>query len=431
MIDARRLIAPALAGLVAVAGLAVNGPAAAAGAPRGIHVASGADPASSATVVWFTDGFDDPGTTLQYGANASTLDVTAFGSSTQAPGEGYPAGSVLVHEVALTGLPPDGVVFYRVGSDAAWSDVFSFRTASGDGDAIRFVAYGDQDVTENSQIVTDAVLAEDPDMVLVAGDLSYAQPGTPTFPEWPKWDAWFDMIQPLAATRAFMPAVGNHECESIGCTSSFRTRFALPGEELFYSFDRANVHVLVFLSDRNTWNQERRIADALAFAEQDLADAAERKQAGEIDWIIVVQHHPLYGSQRADLPSDAALERWYNPALIALEERMLHTYNVDVLIAGHNHNYQRTKPIVFGAPTTNELSTYTDPDGFIQVITGGAGRGLAGIDPGRPLDDFEAASARRHHFTIFDIDGKTMAFQAIATDVPGGEIIDSFTLTRT
>lgn len=416
---------------VALAVLAVLGggaPAPAAGAPRGVHVAFGADPRTEATIVWFTDGADDPGTVVEYGLD-DTLGSSASGVSQKVPGQGYPAGTVLAHEVSLTGLPAGATVQYRAGSPSGWSPVRSFTLAPEEGDSFTFTASGDHDTNANAVRTTEAITAAGGAFHLIAGDLSYAQPGTPTFPEWPKWDTWFDQIEPLAASVPLMPAVGNHECESVGCTQSYRARFALPDQEVFYSFDYLNAHFLVWLSDRNALVQERWLADALAFAETDLADAASRKRAGEIDWIIVMQHHPLYGAQIGDLPTDELLERRYNPALIALQERMLLANDVDLLLVGHNHHYQRSKPMILGVPTSNETATYTDPIGYVEVITGGAGRGLAGFVS--PMPPWSAANARRYQYVEFAIDGKTLTARSMATDGALPAIIDAFTITQT
>ena len=43
------------------------------------------------------------------------------------------------------------------------------------------------------------------DLLIFAGDLSYANGDNTT------WDNWFNQIQPLAANKPWMYAIGNHE----------------------------------------------------------------------------------------------------------------------------------------------------------------------------------------------------------------------------
>ena len=50
---------------------------------------------------------------------------------------------------------------------------------------------------------------------------------------------------------------------------------------------------------------------------------------------------------------------------------------MDLVLQGHNHNYERTYPIVFNSTdlsnpieTSTNTTTYTDPDGKIFVTVG-------------------------------------------------------------
>lgn len=420
-------IALVAAALAVVAGL-TGAPARAAGEPRGIHVAFGEDARAQATVTWFTDGDPDPGSALRYGTTPDALDVTVSGWSQVVPGE-YDGGTVRAHEVALSGLEPGSTLFYSVGGGAAWSETTSFRTAPADEEPFTFTAFGDHGVKASSVATTDAVRAADPAFHLIAGDLSYAYHGDGSFPVWEDWDTWFDQLEPLAQTVPVMPALGNHEMESIGGTASFRARFALPRDETTYSFDYANVHVLVYNSDRNAGAQEARLPDQLAFAAADLADAAARRDAGEIDFIVVVQHHPLYGFSATSIESQL-IERHYNPYLIATEEALLQAYGVDVLVAAHNHYYGRSFPMRAGRPTSDARATYTTDDDMIQVITGGGGQGLHSMLPQDQWPDWVAAGARRFHFVEFTVDGPTLTVTARATDGGAPAVLDAFTLAR-
>ena len=58
-------------------------------------------------------------------------------------------------------------------------------------------------------------------------------------------------------------------------------------------------------------------------------------------------------------------------------------YGVDLVLQGHNHNYQRTYPIKFNSSspkhpieTSTNKTTYTDPDGQIFAIVGTGGDSL-------------------------------------------------------
>lgn len=396
--------------LVALGGMFVL-PAQAA-TPRGIHVSLGADAARTATIAWFTDGLDDPGTTVSYGPTEA-LGSLATGTTVQATGV-----TVLTHEVSLKDLAPGARVYYRVWGD---DEIRSFHTSPLGRAPFRFTVFSDHGRQPQSQTTTGLAMAEQPDLHLMAGDLSYANS------DFPDWDTWFDQIQPFASTVPLMPAPGNHEYET-GGTGSFRTRFALPGAEQYYSFDYANVHFLVLTSDRATATGEAIAASQIAFAENDLRDAFLRKSQGLIDFTVVVQHHPLYANMEGGVV-DGMLERQANPYLISWEEPLLHRYQVDLVIAGHNHHYERLKPMAAGHPTQGGARDYQAPTGgFIEVITGGGGQSLYSF---RDPNDFwpaSAARAKRFHFLRFDVNGKTMSMTALASDGDDPRVIDTFTL---
>jgi hypothetical protein len=74
-------------------------------------------------------------------------------------------------------------------------------------------------------------------------------------------------------------------------------------------------------------------------------------------------------------------------------------YGVDLVLAGHDHNYERTQPI----------------NGVTYVTTGSAGRGT------RPVgsSSFTAYSESVAHFTFVEIDGLGLKLNAI--DALGGD----------
>jgi hypothetical protein len=99
------------------------------------------------------------------------------------------------------------------------------------------------------------------------------------------------------------------------------------GSELYYSFDYANIHFVAldsFLSSR--------LPDGpmLTWLRNDLAST-------EKDWIIAYWHHPPYSfsGHHSDLEGFSIEMRQY--AVPILEE-----YGVDLVLCGHNHDYERS-----------------------------------------------------------------------------------------
>ena len=101
--------------------------------------------------------------------------------------------------------------------------------------------------------------------------------------------------------------------------------------------------------------------------ERDLANASSDPS---IDWIIVYLHRPLYTFPGAHNASDG-LRSMYHPIFMK--------YGVDLVLQGHNHNYQRSHPIEYTGSsnlsqsikvTVNTTNDYIDPKGQIFVIAG-------------------------------------------------------------
>ena len=387
--------------------------------PRGIHISLGADARTTATVSWHTNGFQDPGTVVEWGTTPS-LSQGVSGTGSAAP-ESVP---VILHEVVLAGLPGGAEIFYRAGSELGWSATRSFRTSPNES-RFRFTVFGDHGTKPAAQRTTALVREAAPNLHLIAGDVSYANSDPAV------WNTWFEQTESVFAHTPVMPAPGNHDTESTQTGNgavAYLARFALPGEELFYSFDFGRVHFTIFHSTYEA--DPAGVPEQLAFLEQDLRDAAARRDAGELDFLIVVQHHPLWANFEDQDLMRHYLERRANPVLIALEENALVRYGVDVLITGHNHHYERSKPMMYATATDPRTTGYQDPPGYVEIVTGGGGTGLYEFrDPG-DFPEWSAAHARRFHFVQFDIDGPSMTVSAIATDENAGEILDTWTLQR-
>jgi hypothetical protein len=105
------------------------------------------------------------------------------------------------------------------------------------------------------------------------------------------------------------------------------------------------------------------------FVRNDLKLAHENKS---IDWIIVYSFKPFYSSNSTH-PGEEELRDFYHPLFDA--------YGVDLVLQAHNHNYQRTYPIIFNnfspsRPTISDkqIHNFTNPKApiFVTVGTGGA-----------------------------------------------------------
>jgi hypothetical protein len=396
MLTRRDLLARVVLGGAALTVLRPVGALAAHPLPRGVHLSYTQDPATSMTATWFTDGTANPGTVVEFGRSGEPLAALAEGTASPTPGVG-----ALTHRATLTGLKPGQPVDYRVGRPGAWSPVRTFTPHDG---TSRFTLahLGDWGQTNPSRATTAHLGNVEPDLVLVAGDLSYANGNQPL------WDSWFAQIEPLAARVPVMAAAGNHENEDTA-GEAFKARTSHPGPSpAYWSFDHGNMHIAA--TTAGVFLEDAKIVEELVWLDADLAVAAARRAAGEIDWVVVTQHYPLWTNHESRGP--------LNPSLVLAEEHILQRHQVDVVLVGHDHFYERSVRMAYGQPS---------PLGYVQIISGGGGQSLYDFVPAESFQSWSAAHAKRYHHMLYEVDGRTIRGAAIATDRPG-EVIDAFEL---
>ena len=340
--------------------------------PRGVHVSVTDDPYTTRTVTWFTDGTESPMSFVRYTQDASVFDelghpiVELENSEMSETGDTFGVDA-LTHRATLKGLDPNLPIFYQVGSDVGgWSKIFSLTPMPRE--KWRFVHYGDQGVGINGQKVHDELLKHPTDLCLIAGDLSYADGDQPI------WDLWFDQNEPLLANTVMMAAPGNHENKDGSFRESagaFKSRLSHPQPNVnllgsnpgstFYSFEVNRVHFLV--SSAGAVIDDFSLPEELVNMEIDLSKAALRRLLGQIDFIVVMQHYPIWTDQLGRSPA--------NFTLVGLQEQILARYGVDMLIVGHDHVYQRSAPMLYG---------FRNPLGYVQVMVGTGGQSVRLFD---------------------------------------------------
>ena len=107
-------------------------------------------------------------TNVEYGLNSTELSQTSSGDN-----EMY-LWTTCIHTVTLTELSPNTTYYYRVGGGNEWSDVFSFNTLEEDPETITIGALADHGTSSNAQETTNNMANDDFDLVIHAGDISYA-----------------------------------------------------------------------------------------------------------------------------------------------------------------------------------------------------------------------------------------------------------------
>lgn len=355
-----------LRGAAALGGAAVAGPLLwrqpgfAATPPSGLHLTYGADAAREMVVSWSTpESVTRP--RLLVGEASGQLSQVVAAESVPSPGL-----ATVQHHARLTGLDPSTTYFYQAAHDGARSAQFDFSTAvplnARRGRPVRFTAFGDQG-TSGAKVgpVLRTIAGFDPDLHLHVGDLSYASGAgglraseaieslyVPSL-----WETWLADIQPVAARIPWMPVLGNHEMEPTGSELGYESYFArftppangAPGQPgATWSLTIGNV-AFVALDGNDASAEIPRNHDYLGGEQERWLEATlSRLRADDgVDWIVVGFHHCAYCSSVRH-GSDAGVRDRWTPLFDA--------YQVDVVVNGHNHLYERTHPLRGGRVTT-------------------------------------------------------------------------------
>src|SRR5262249_3831188 len=91
---------------------------------------------------------------------------------------------------------------------------------------------------------------------------------------------------------------------------------------------------------------------------------AAKANRTKVPWIVTMHHHPEYSSSDHGMDPDVLRGR-------AFYEPIWEKYHVDLDISGHDHDYERSKPLTGPG---DQPTVHTSPaDGTIYVVCAGSG----------------------------------------------------------
>jgi len=335
------------------------------------NAATYANPGTTAAFTWETPT-PSHAAKVKVGTTPTTLtDIHAgYTWTTPIPTIGLHSTSPkYMHEVHVCGLSAGTTYYYQVGGGPAgsevWSATQSFTTVPGTGTITVGVLGDARDTISTWQLVHERMLNAGVAVQLIGGDI--VDIGTME----DLWTQWLDAIwkDPNDATKfvtlgqqLMLPIAGNHENES----SQFYANWAIPGDgdyaESYASFDVGNTHFVLF-DDQFVATQQGGSAAAaqLAWLTADL-DRANKNRAS-VPFIVLVSHRGLYSTSLHSADGDVLLARG---TLAPIFDK----YAVDLVINGHDHEYERSKPLMAGNPPAGQPVVGT---GTTYVICAGAG----------------------------------------------------------
>ena len=346
-----------------------------------------------ASVLWTTD---QPGTgSVVYSDGRSSK--TAPAQVQAFPPEQTHLGTAFYqYRADLTGLAPGTTYNYAVTVDgqtlfpaSSPSGAASFTTA-GPG-RFCFLVFGDSGAgtPEQAKLAQWMTAESGVNFVLHTGDLAYEEG---TFDQFET--RYFAVYARLMQRVAFFPTPGNHEYIT-DAAAPYLAVHALPDSPVpaadkgrYYSFDWSDAHFVSLDSNLLGTASE---SGMLAWMEHDLEQTARI-------WRIVYFHHAPYPSGHH---LDDPICQRAREVVVPIAER----HGAQLVLAGHEHSYQRLAPLAGGVPAVSGLGT-------TYIISGGGGGALQDI--GHLPATVVALDI--YHYLRADVETNQLTIRAIGLD---------------
>lgn len=279
-------------------------------------------------------------------------------------------------------LPPDTPLRYAFDSELGLLGPFEFRAHRTRSTRFRFAAFGD---TRNGHDVhrslVEHMARENIDFFINSGDL--VEFGG----DLAQWIRYFNIEAPLMSKTPLFASVGNHDNSQRLYFRRFFLRGSHASQSRYDVQDWGDVRIVLLDSEIEI----REGSDQYIFLEKALREAVENNQL-----IVLSLHYPPYSSG----------EHGSNPEIREVLAPIAKKYGVEVILAGHDHNYERTKPI----------------NGTTYIVAASGGAPIRRVIP----SDFTAEFRTEPHYVLFDVTEGQLVGRAINLQ---GEVFDDFIIT--
>ena len=311
------------------------------------------------------------------------------------------------HHVKLDNLKPNTTYYFAYGShEIGFSKELKFRTLPSDSSNIRIVNGGDIGTKEDFSEVSKDAMAMEPHVILIGGDIAYANGDLKRAG---RWKTWFQIMKKVTTTPQgylvpLIVAIGNHEVDK---------SIALPGAKSPF-YDN------YFAQDKRTYFVRQLGADTMLF----VLDSGHRALPGgyQRSWIkkqfqeyshfknrIAMYHVPLYPSHR---PLNDTLVSWVRFAWKSL----FSDHHLTVGLEHHDHALKRTKVLSHDKES---------PKGTVFIGDGCWGKNGREVFPER--DYLEVVAAEPHVWYI-ETHLDKLTFKAMGFN---NQVFDHFELYNT
>ncbi len=375
----------------------------------GLHLQFGADATSEVTVSWHTlRPVTQPRVVLGRPDGRFEKTVAATPSSYKDAKKGQ---MVYAYHAKITGLDADSEYMYGALHEGAAPEFGTFRTSPRGRKPFTFTSFGDQGTPTMGKQITmqgaggvstvafvndnlgspaagDTTLGVEqlrPLFHLFNGDLCYANLSEDRVRTW--WDFWSNNTR-SARNRPWMPSPGNHENElgnGVIGYQAYQTYFSLPEQTgqtdvtrgLWYAFTAGAVRVVAIANDDvcyqdagNSYVRGYSQGAQKAWLEKELAAARANH---DIDWVVVCMHQVAISTADKFNGADLGIREEFVP--------LFDQYNVDLVVCGHEHHYERSHPIrghehnqtLTPIPAATAIDVIDTTKGTVHMVIGGGG----------------------------------------------------------
>jgi alkaline phosphatase D len=223
----------------------------------------------------------------------------------------------------------------------------------------KVVAFGDWSISPEGDRTKEYVSQHSYDAVIQLGDLAYDL----HFENGDVGNRFMTWSTPVTEKMPFMAVPGNHEGNDN--FNNFINRYTLPNKKIlnnmYYSFDINNVHFVAVNTEYALKGCDQKMKEWLI---KDLQETNAR-------FIIAYMHRPMYCSfdDERCISETATLRSCIEDIL---KDR------VDLVLAGHLHNYERSLPVYNNQVDSSGVrdNTYINPKYPTYLICGSGGNSI-------------------------------------------------------
>jgi hypothetical protein len=325
--------------------------------PRLVHLGLVGDAKTSVVMQWRTTDEITRAGQVRYAAGAN-LTADQLTQVVTGIDFGFKATGTTIyrqHQGHLCGLTPGTTYSYEVGSVGAdgsehFSPVYTFHTAPD------VIAHPDAEVVlgfvgdsrggyDVWQQIVGQLQSRVPDLILFSGDavtLGITQA---------EWEDFFARGEPLFATTPVISANGNHEDNA----PNYYAQVALPGDQQNFGVDYGFAHITVA---NDTPDDPNALTGAFHDAIQNDFSASDIAQ-----WKLFMHHQPIWSASTKHGSSTTLQAAW---------QPLIDQHHIDLVLNGHDHDYEVTKPLV---GNNVQIGTAAQT-ATVYVVAGGAGAEL-------------------------------------------------------